>query len=309
MNTQIHVEAFGAPGRNASAAVTDLFRRSETIFSRFDPASELSRLNNSPQTQVAISSTLAQVLDVALWAARTTGGLLDPTVLPALEAAGYDRSFEQIGDGLDRPERTPAKPGGATFRSVTLHHQGVGEQTITRPVGVRLDMGGVGKGWTVDRAAELLLGQGPFLVNAGGDLYAHGYPADPRGWAIELQNPLRPDDWLARVYVANRALATSSIAKRRWMRNGLWMHHLIDPRTGRPAETDLLSVTVVASRTAVAETFAKAALIQGSGQGMAYLDTQPGVEGMALDRRGRLLVTAGFAPYLDAVASEHKSRS
>ena len=140
-----------------------------------------------------------------------------------------------------------------------------------------------------------------FLVNAGGDLYAQGQPGDDRGWRIALEHPLHPDRWMAQVFVLNRGLATSTIMKRRWHKAGRLAHHLIDPRTGQPAQTDALSVTVLAPRTVLAEIYAKAALILGAEAGLAYLEQLPEVEGLIFTAAGRIVCTEGFAPLLDAV--------
>jgi thiamine biosynthesis lipoprotein len=166
---------------------------------------------------------------------------------------------------------------------------------------VRFDLGGMGKGWTVDRAADLLNGDGPFLVNAGGDLYAHGRPGDERGWTVILEHPLTPDHWMARLYVDHAGVATSTIMKRRWRCNGQTRHHLIDPRTGEPAVTDALSVTVIAQRTVTAEILAKVALILGATAGLTYLTGLAGIEGLIYRADGHILTTPGLSPMLDVL--------
>jgi thiamine biosynthesis lipoprotein len=176
-----------------------------------------------------------------------------------------------------------------------------GARTVRKPVGLQFDLGGMGKGWAVDRAADRLHAHRAFLVNAGGDLYAQGQPGDGRGWRIALEHPLHPDRWMAQLFVQDRGLATSSIMKRRWHKAGRLAHHLIDPRTGQPAHTDALSVTVLAPRTVLAEIHAKAALILGAGAGLAYLETLPDVEGLIFTAAGRIAYTAGLAPLIDAL--------
>jgi thiamine biosynthesis lipoprotein len=98
----------------------------------------------------------------------------------------------------------------------------------------------MGKGWTVDRAADRLAGLGPFLVNAGGDIFAYQSPPGQKGWQIDLVHPFNPAVSFAKVWLNHQALATSTIAKRRWQSQGRLMHHLIDPRTGQPAQTNAL---------------------------------------------------------------------
>ena len=315
MNTQVYAWLYtNAPqGGDILFDVQALFRSMENRLSRFKPDSELSRLNRADGPFQA-SPTLFDAISVALWAAHATGGLFDPTILQHLEQAGYDRSFDAIllsstplrrelahtipfpagGKGAGQTALPlPARPG--QFLAVELNRI---TRTITKPPHVRLDLGGIGKGWTVDRAADRLAGLGPFLVNAGGDLYAYGTPPGEPGWEVCIADPSQPARTLATLRVTDRAVATSTIARRRWQQNGQPMHHLIDPRTGAPAHTDLLSVTVVGERVATAEVFAKVALIIGAEAALPYLESIPEVEGLLVTQDNRLLQTTGLKSYL-----------
>ncbi len=306
MNTAVTVATY-AQDTGRPEAVEALFRRTEQGLSRFLPDSDLSRLNAGMMGAGSVSADLFDALEIALWAAAFTGGLYDPTILGDLEAAGYDRSFEYVARRGDFHWPVAPDLAGAPHvsRQRTLNYTAVSldraAHSVQRPAGLRLDLGGMGKGWAVDRAAELLNGEGPFLVNAGGDLYAHGRPGDTRGWAVTLEHPLAPDRWMARLYLDHAGLATSTVMKRRWQHNGHARHHLIDPRTGEPAATDALSVTVVAQRTVLAEIFAKVALILGATAGLDYLANLAGVEGLIYTADGHILTTPGLATYLDTV--------
>lgn len=307
MNTAVEVLVYG---RNPTQplAVEQLFREAEQRMSRFLPDSELSRFNAADDQPAALSPELFDAIEAALAAAWATGGLFDPTILDDLVAAGYDRSFEHVVEHAqfrwsapvalhDAPQVTRRR----RFSYADIQIDRVGRR-VTKPSILRLDLGGMGKGWTVDRAAELLLGEGPFLINAGGDLYAHGQPGDPRGWEITIEHPWLPERWIARLFLDHKALATSTIMKRRWRRNGAMHHHLIDPRTGRSANTDAASVTVVAHRAVLAEVFAKVALVLGAEAGIDYLEQTPDIEGLIYTTDGRILHTAGFSAWLDALA-------
>ncbi|MCB0227017.1 MAG: FAD:protein FMN transferase [Anaerolineae bacterium] len=289
MNTNVAVELL-SDRTNCRELVLDverLFASVERRLSRFKPTSELSQLNTAPQDVFAASPILIDAVEVALWAADATAGLYDPTLLDALENAGYDRSFEQV----ECPEplsvsapvlasnSEPVAPHSRplTFRSIQVNRA---RRQITRPAGLRLDLGGMGKGWTVDRAADALQGLGPFLINAGGDLFAYHSPPGTNGWPIDISHPLNPEQTVAQVELHHQALATSTIARRRWRHNGQVKHHLIDPRTGRPAQTDALSVSVMAPRTVIAEVYAKTALILGVERGLAFLQSLPHIEGL-----------------------------
>jgi thiamine biosynthesis lipoprotein len=310
MNTRVQTWLFSQTDSPVLLDVQRLFHSFEKRLSRFDPQSELSRLNADEAEAFQASPILLDAVEAALAAAQATHGLYDPTLLAALERAGYDRSFEQIVEAVPLTNRAmplAAAPSltarglsvrSFTFRSVTINRA---RREIYKPCGLRLDLGGMGKGWTVDRAADRLQGLGPFLVNAGGDIFAYHSPPGQKGWEIDLVHPLKPEENMARLLLHHRALATSTIAKRRWQHQGHIMHHLIDPRTGQPAQTDALSVSVVADRTFMAEVYAKVALILGVEQGLAYLQSLPGVEGLIFTAGLQILYTSGLAEILDRV--------
>jgi thiamine biosynthesis lipoprotein len=308
MNTDVHLWRYGADPK-AADKVEALFRKQERHLSRFSGDSDLSRLNHCPKEKCPVSEELFAALEVALWAANATGGIYDPTILADLQVAGYDRTFDSISEPASfrrhaAVESTEHAPIGhlrpISFRNVDLL---VESRTVCKPTGLGIDLGGMGKGWTVDRAADLLHGQGPFLVNAGGDLYAYGQPGDARGWRIELEHPLEPAARIATVWLTHHGLATSTVMKRRWLRSGHIQHHLIDPRSGQPAQTDALSVTVTAQRTVLADVFAKVALVLGVAEGLAWLEQLPGVEGCIFTENERLVWTAGFEPLFEMVGT------
>ncbi|MBK8050485.1 MAG: FAD:protein FMN transferase [Anaerolineales bacterium] len=150
----------------------------------------------------------------------------------------------------------------------------------------------------MDRAADLLYRSGPFIVNAGGDLYAYGHPDNGAGWCVDIEHPFEPHQSVATVRVDHHAMATSSIGKRRWSHAGAIQHHLIDPRTGRPATTDALSVTIVAPRTALAEVYAKAVLLLGVEAGLDFLRNLQDIDALIYTSRGNVVCTEGFSALL-----------
>lgn len=308
MNTKVQTWLYSQTGSEVLVDVQHLFNSVEKRLSRFNPQSELSRFNACQAPAFKASSLLLDAVEVALWGAEVTGGLYDPTILNALKQAGYDRSFEQVQHPAPLHAVPPPAPNGhalpaaavrlspVTFRSVQTNRPA---REIYKPVGVGLDLGGMGKGWTVDRAADRLQGLEPFLINAGGDIFGYHAPPGKKGWEIDIIHPFNPDRFIARVHLHHQALATSTIARRRWRQNGRLMHHLIDPRTGRPAQTDALSVTVLAHRTVAAEIFAKVVLILGAEQGLAFLQSRPGLEGLVFTESSEILFTPGLAKLLD----------
>lgn len=225
------VELFGEPA--GFSAVEAELERLEALLSRFRPESELSRLNRDGR--IDAGPDLLRVVRLALEARERTGGLFDPTVHDALVAAGYDRSFELLD--RDAPRRAPAvRCGGRVTIAGT---------TIRLAPGARLDLGGIAKGYAVDRAVALLGAYGPALVNAGGDVACLGGV-----WPVGVELPAG----MLTLALERGALATSGCDRRTW-RGG---HHLIDPRSGRPAGGPYLRVTVAAASAVEAEVLAKA---------------------------------------------------
>ncbi|MCO5244687.1 MAG: FAD:protein FMN transferase [Anaerolineae bacterium] len=257
------------------------FEEAEAELSRFRPDSGLSRLNAAaglgPQT---VSPLLWTALNRAVEAARQTLGLFDPTVLDLLRAAGYDRSFELL-DGSSDTLGPSAKPSCGWHQ--IRFYDSVGQ--VELPAGVGIDLGGIAKGWTVDRVAVSLATHGPVLVDAGGDIRAVGMPGG-EPWPVAVQDPFDETRDCAVLALNGGAVATSSIGRRRWQRNGQTMHHLIDPRTGQPSDSDLHTVTVLADTAEEAEVSAKTVLMLGTQAGASWLKRRD-LRGLLIDRRGR----------------------
>ena len=236
------VELFGEPA--GFDEVEREFERLEAVFSRFRPESELSRLNRDGR--IAAGPDLIRVVSLALAGRARTGGLFDPTVHDAVVAAGYDRSFELLDVAAHRRRGARACGGRVELR----------DGTIVLAPGVRLDLGGIAKGYAVDRGAELLGAHGPALVNAGGDIAVRGGL-----WPVGVDVP----GGGLTIGIDAGALATSGGDRRRWAGG----HHLIDPRTGLPAVESFLRVTVAAPTAVEAEVLAKALYLGADPDGAA----------------------------------------
>jgi thiamine biosynthesis lipoprotein len=247
-------------GGNPAAAAA-VFARWEGVFSRFLPASELTRVNAAPAWALHVSPLFARALRVALEAAADTDGLVDPTLGAALEAAGYDTDFSLLPD-----DGAPAGPA-APSRLGEVRLDG---RILRRPPGLQLDLNGVVKALAIDEAAAGLPSAG--FVSAGGDLAARG-PVDvglPGGGAVR---------------VVRGGLATSGVVSRRWRRGGEEQHHLLDPRTGRPCrDSPWEQVTVSGASCLAADVAAKAAFLLGE-NGPAWLD-EHGMPGRFVARNG-----------------------
>lgn len=282
----------------AAAAAEALLRRHQRALTRFDDTSELSLLNADPAAVRRVSDVTADAIAGSLWAAERSGGLVDPTLLGAIERAGYARSRVGVVPASLRealraaPPRQPAaaRPD-ASWREVV-----VAGNTVSRPPGVRLDLGGTAKGLAADRAAALLARQTTFAVDAGGDVVFGGSTGVPR--QIGVAHPLEPDLAFAFELIEG-AVATSGLATRLWRTASGFAHHLIDPATGLPAWTGVIQATALAANGLEAETLAKTALLSGPEAGLALLEPAGGV--LILDD-GEVLVTSALRPAVDAMA-------
>jgi thiamine biosynthesis lipoprotein len=269
-DVELLVEAPSEDAASAFPAVEDEFERLEQLLSRFRPDSDLSRLNR--EGRLVAAPDLVEITELALEARNRTGGSFDPTVHDAVIAAGYDRSFEDVA-----PEGDVAAPGAVCGGAVRVDR---GTMTIELDSDVRLDFGGIGKGFAAERAAELLAVAGPCLVNAGGDVAVRG-----GSWPIGVETT----DGTLTLELERGGLATSGRDRRRWRRGGEEQHHLIDPSTGRPAASSLLRVTVVAGDAVEAEVLAKSLFLAGEDEA-----TAADADAVLVTADGRTIRTGGL---------------
>jgi thiamine biosynthesis lipoprotein len=253
---------------------------------RFDPASELMRLNASPASRVPVGPTLTAVLDWARTAEGLTDGLVDVALLDARLAAEA---------GTD-PARSPLAAG----RRWSLG-RGPRGAVVRREPGVLFDLDGVAKGWLADRALAITPGRSA-LVDGDGDVALRIAPGDE--WAVGIADPRQAGTLLATVRVGAQdgtrhlGLATSGTSNHRWAHATGDAHHLIDPRTLRSADTDIVQATVLAGSAREAEAFAKTAVIAGSARAFDRL-ARPGVYGvLVLTTRGEIRATPEMLTWL-----------
>jgi thiamine biosynthesis lipoprotein len=252
----------------------------ERRLTRFDDASELCALNAAPQAAVPASPLLRQAVRSALWAAERSGGLVDPTLLGPLRAAGYVRSHEPSGLTLaaalrEAPPRAPAAPDpAARWRTVSVDDAA---GLVRRPPGVEIDSGGTGKGLAADLAARLLAGADRFAVDCGGDLRVGGPGALARPFDVRVRHPLT-GEVAYELQMTAGGIATSGLDVRLWRdAAGAVAHHLLDPSSGRPAWTGVIGATALAPTALEAETLAKTALLSGPARAARVLSRHGGL--------------------------------
>ena len=230
--------------------------------SRFRSDSELARLNSAAGRPVCVSTRLLEAIQVALDAAASSGGLVDPTIGRTLRLAGYDRTFSLVRrrDASAFHPRFVLVPG---WRQVEIDAE---RRTVRVPAGCELDLGAIAKARAADRVAEraaAAAGCG-VLVSLGGDIAVAGEPATG-GWSVRLaDDQAAPLDGPGPVVSINSGgLASSSTMVRRWRAGRVDLHHIVDPRTGRPAESPWRTVTVAAHSCVEANVASTASVVLG----------------------------------------------
>lgn len=315
MNTDFLVAGVSA---SSAAAVREQVELAETTFSRFKPDSEISRINRSSGAWVPVSILTYEVLEDAMSAFASTEGLFSPFLGRVMQAAGYDRSFEELlpvqlqAEDCFHPITAASlalKNKLSEVLSAPMEMDATGQRVRLSP-GVELDLGGIAKGWTAQRAADGLIAAGVSggLIDAGGDVVVWGREPEQGVWGIGVGHPFGGTEDIADLWLEGlTAVATSSIVKRRWQRpGGESVHHIIDPRTGKPAGSDLLQATVLSHDLTIAEQYAKCLLVLGSGEGISWLEKAcPNLACILVRRDGAVLSGGNLEQYSKKMELHH----
>lgn len=262
--TSRHFDALGSTcellslgaGQAALERCEQHIRDAEARFTRFLRDSELAQLNASDGRYVPVSPEMFAMLEAALWAYEESQGLVNAAVLPALLSAGYDRPYRQglVAPAVINSAQLPALPEVLILDQAT--------RSAALAPGAALDLGGIAKGALADLLIDEL-GEDA-VCNLGGDVRVRGAGPEGDGWHIGLCDR-------SAVALTDGAVCTSGTTRRRW---GQTVHHLIDPRTGLPAKTDLAEVSVVTDSALRGEVYAKCAMLLGSEAGTAFLEAR-----------------------------------
>jgi len=309
MGSEAHVIVVGDDAAHLAETAIARLQRLEARWSRFLADSEISRLNASPGVPVLVTPETFRLIDLAVSAWEMTDGRFDPTVLTALRAEGYDRSFELLG----RPEAPMSEPRGSA--DPELRHAPRSSRAaapdirLDRIVGsvvlgpdTAFDAGGIGKGFAADLVVAELLSSGAdgVLVSAGGDLRVAGEAPQGGSWGVAIADPLDPQRVVGNLSLVAGAVASSWRTKRTWIGpDGRSHHHLIDPRTGRSADNGVAGVTVVAAQGWRAEVLAKAAFLAGPVDGTALI-ARAGAAGIIFADDGSTHPAGNIAEFLDS---------
>lgn len=290
MNTDISISGLHAPdARNVFEWMSSV----ENQFSRFLTDSELSHVNWNVENVTHVSQQFAELLYEALRFYQETGGIFNPFLGNLMNDIGYDRSFEQINRQNAHREPLPLMDD-QTALTFDLE-----QRSITLPTGSALDFGGIAKGWAVQKSAMNLIGQGrPYgLINAGGDLMCWNTASSNKPWTIGVSHPYSDNQTIGHLIFQGGqwGIATSSKIKRSWSDGQMILHHLLDPRTGSPSDSDIIQATVIGSALLPCEIYAKCLLIMGSRNGPEWLRAKrPELDYLFIKTDGQVILSSNL---------------
>ncbi len=295
MGTIVEISWIGLPssGKVVERAF-EAIKSVDHVMNPDKPGSELARINaHAGKGPLFVSPFICKVIHEGLCIGRETGGAFDITMGPLIRLWGWDTPSPHL------------PPRNAVMKA--LKKTGIDKvvcdptrhQITLRSTGMALDLGGIAKGFAVDRAAKVLISQKihDFIVNAGGDLYAAGAPPG-RKWRIGIQDPDDPKAVFAIVPLSDRAIATSGDYERYFFRTHVRYHHILDPKTGYPAR-GLRSVSVLAKTTMEADALATALFVLGKGKAIRWLAKHPEYQAVLVDDTRRVYASRSLKPVIE----------
>lgn len=288
MDTLMELTVWGAETALDSAK-TEL-RRLEALLSVTDERSEIFRLNRDGAA--ALSEDTAALLRDAVSLSDLTGGAFDPTVYPLVSAWGFTGETQSV------PTDAALEDALSLVGTEHLHFSG---NTLTLDAGTMLDLGGIAKGFAAERCAELLRESGvtAALLSLGGNVQTVGEKPDGSAWVIGIADPNAPSNAIAWLeFYGEKALVTSGGYQRYFEHDGVRYHHILDPKTGFPAENGLVSVTVIADSGTRADAYSTALFVMGLEQACEFWRMLSDFEAVFLTEDGAVYATEGAATLL-----------
>ena len=273
--------------QNVTTQAFDEMNRIEQLMSTYLPDSEISRINHaSGKDAVPVSPEVEEVIQEGIFWSEQSGGAFDITVEPLVQLWDFDGEKEVVP-----VENTILKTASLiNYKNVEIKNHTV---RLTKQ-GMAINVGGLAKGYAVDRAISILRGKvSSGIVNAGGDLFAFGQKDKQTSWNIGLQHPRKPQEILAAFAVKNQAVATSGDYQRYFIKDGVRYHHIFDPQTGKPARL-MISATVITTEVIDADALATAVFVMGPKKGLSWVDSLNNVEAMLVLEDGSILYSKNF---------------
>jgi thiamine biosynthesis lipoprotein len=280
-----------AAARSAFDAVFAEFERLEALMSTWRPASDVSRINAAAGVQaVPVAGDVRDVLRQARQISEWTGGTFDVTFGALTDVWKFDQDQDNT---VPSAEAIRARLPLIDYRQIELDDRA--GTVFLRRKGMRINLGGIGKGYAVDRSLPILRRAGlrDFMIQAGGDLYVGGRK-DGRPWRLGINDPRgREGDSFATVELSDSTFSTSGDYARAFMKDGVRYHHILDPSTGQPARL-CRSVTIVSDSPVIADAIAKGVFILGPEKGMAIVERVPKLEAVIVGAQNEIRVSKGL---------------
>ncbi|MDH3973559.1 MAG: FAD:protein FMN transferase [Deltaproteobacteria bacterium] len=294
MDTVVEITLFneGDAGKNneAVSAAFDEIKRLENLLGRHQEGSDIRQANTRPGKGIKVSPETLEVMNSALRFSKISGGAFDITVGKLSELW----NFEEGRKTPPHEDEIKSALQGSGASSVTLD---LSSATVKTSNKVHLDLGGIAKGYIIDKAAKILLAKGieDFIINAGGDMVIRGKKKGKQ-WRIGIQHPRKKGEVIAHIDVEENesAIVTSGDYERFFTHKGKRYHHILSPKTGYPAD-ELMSVTIKAEDAVTADALSTAIFVLGPTEGLKLIESLQGVEGMLIDKDRNIVVSKGLA--------------
>ncbi|ACI19120.1 FAD:protein FMN transferase [Dictyoglomus thermophilum] len=261
MDTFVEIRVWGKDGDKAVSDCWEKLEHLADILDRFNKKSEIYKINSNSGKWVKVSKDTIDVIEKAIYYSRLTDGYFDPTIAPILELWGfYDKDYKVPEEAVLRKE----------LKRVDYKKIQIKDSMVFVPKGMEIDLGGIAKGYILDRLLSLL---GKYkirgaLLNIGGQIGVYGRPKEDNKWEIRIRDPRRLDDYIGSVYINEGSVATSGDYERYFVKNGVRYCHLINPKTGYPQE-EIMSVSVISKKAVEADALSTAFFVMGD-KAMSY---------------------------------------
>ncbi len=291
MDTVMDIRAYGDNASSAVDAAAEEIRNLERIFDRDDESSDIYRINTAQTCNV--SSDCAYLLNRAAEISGLTDGSFDMTMAPIADLWGFHGQNYRVPSD----EEIQSAMGQIGWEKVSQNGD-----TVTKPAETKLDAGGIAKGYASERAAEIFRDHGisSGMISLGGNVRAVGKRPDGKPWTVAVQDPRDISSYFCTVEVSNEAVVTSGGYQRYFEENGKRYHHILDPKTGRPADSGLISVTVVSSDGTLADGLSTGLFVMGKEKAAECWRSSRGFEMILVDEDGGIYITEGLEDRIES---------
>lgn len=288
MDTYITMTAYGRDAETALSDAEDKLIELEQLWSVTDPDSDVYAINHSDGQPVSVSEETAELLSFALQMAEETNGALEPTIYPVLTAWGFTTEENRVPSDAEITE---------LLKNVGYERIRQEDTTVQLESGMMLDLGAVGKGYAGDLGAQVLKDNGitSALLDLGGNIQAVGTKPDGSPWRLGLRDPFS-DGTLGVLEISNQAVVTSGAYERYFIgEDGKQYGHIIDPTTGHPAESSLVSATVIADEGRLCDALSTSLYVMGTEHAIEYWRQHQNFEMILITEDGEIYLTDGVA--------------